>query len=442
MSVSKWSKLQDVDAIDIAKFSGNISTKINIPSSKSYTNRYLLAAAFADGTSNIDNFLMSDDSYWCQKTIEQMGAHVHISDNVAKINGTNLNYQDDETLYVGSAGTTGRFLTAMLAMATKRNVIIDASAQLKDRPFKELFLALEQLNADITYLDKKYHLPVRLAKGKAVGGDIEISGKTSSQFISALLMAAPLATKPVRIAVTSDIVQQDYVKITIDVLAQFGISVQINDNFNEFYITPQTYQSTDINVEADASSASYFFALAALFGNDIHITNFQRNSLQPDSKFIDILVKMGATIEQPPSGGIRLIAPKQLMGGFDIDMQPCSDTALTLASLAPFASEAIKIYNIEHIRHHECDRITAMSKSLAALGVPVQEHNDGWTIYPKIPQYTVLETFDDHRMAMSLAILAAGGNGGKLLQPNCVAKTFPNFFEMLNKLGISNKPIL
>jgi 3-phosphoshikimate 1-carboxyvinyltransferase len=243
-------------------------------------------------------------------------------------------------------------------------------------------------------------------------------------------MATPLMKHPVEIRVTDHIVQSDYVRITMEVLAAFGVQIEASEALDRFYVTPAEFRAADYAVEADASTATYFAALGALLG-EVTISNLRLETTQPDIAFLDVLKGMGCGVEP----GVTVRGPEKLRGGFTIDMRAFSDSCLTLAAIAPFADAPIEICGVGHIRHHESDRIGVMARILSDLGVPVEERADGLRISPALPRFGRVATHDDHRVAMSLAVLGLAGSGVQLVDPGCVSKTCPNFFELIAGLG-------
>jgi len=242
-------------------------------------------------------------------------------------------------------------------------------------------------------------------------------------------MAAPLLRHPLEIRIPDHIVQADYVRITLEVLAAFGVNIETSPGFHSFWIRPTIFTPADYAIEADASTATYFAALGALMG-EVSIVNLNPRTIQPDIAFLKVLERMGRQVD-----GATIRGREKLRGGFEIDMRAFSDSFLTLAAIAPFADAPISITGVEHIRHHECDRISVMAETLAALGVPVEERPDGLRISPAIPKYGRVATHDDHRIAMSLAVLGLAGSGIALADPGCVSKTCPNFFDLIAQLG-------
>ncbi len=435
-SRSRWSMLQDVEAIRLSPARGPISGVLTIPGSKSLTNRAIIIAAAAEGTSHLFGILRSDDSYWCIESLRQLGVSIEDDGQNLKVSGRQQWQPPLEPLFIGSAGTTGRFLTSLIALTTQTSVQIRASPQLSQRPMQELFDALISLGAYIRYDGEPGCFPITIEPKNSQGASIvKLSGSKSSQFISGLLIASPRLGRPIDIIVSDGIVQSDYVRITLDVMAKFGVCIDASIELERLTVAPTQYQATDLTIEADASTATYFLALAAVSGGSITITNLQMDSLQPDIRFIGVLEQMGCRVEVD-SRGVTIKGPTRLRGGFNINMHTFSDAALTVAAIAPFADAPIEISGIEHIRLHESDRLKVMAQSLLELGISVEERLDGLAIKPGMPRMQRLPTHDDHRVAMSLAVLGVAGSGIELTDPGCVSKTCPSFFSDLATLGI------
>jgi 3-phosphoshikimate 1-carboxyvinyltransferase len=431
---SAWAGLQGVDLVRIAPLKTSINGTVRIPGSKSVTNRALIMAAAASGPSLITDILQSDDSYWCVDALRHLGVRIEETAAGLQIERQGPWMQSGEA-FIGSGGTTGRFLTSVLACSATSPVTLTASAQLSARPMRPLFEALGALGCRFDYGASPFSFPVTILPPERRADSVEIAGGQSSQFLSGLLMGAPLLGRRIEIRLSDDMVSADYVRITLAMLAEFGIEIEAAPAFDRFVVHPGQYQGRQYTVEADASTASYFLALAAVTGGEITLENLRLETLQPDIQFVGLLERMGCQVSTSAKG-LTLQGPAQLKGGFSIDMQGFSDTALTLAAIAPFADGPIEITNVEHMRHQECDRIAVMAASLAAVGVPVEERRDGLSITPAQPQMARLPTHDDHRIAMSLAVLGARGAGVELEDPGCVSKTCPRFFEMIAGLGV------
>jgi 3-phosphoshikimate 1-carboxyvinyltransferase len=426
---SEWASLSGVKEAVVRSFSGRMRGTVSLPGSKSFTNRALIVAACARGTSRVSGILRSDDSYWCMESLKQLGVRIEEDGDAFLITGPGDWAAPDAPLYIGSAGTTGRFLTSVLALSVKTPVTVTASEQLSRRPMKTLFEALTVLGARFTFLGEHGCFPVRIDPPGVGAETISVSGSESSQFISGLLMATPLMRRPVEIWIADHIVQADYVRITLEVLKAFGVEMDISAGFNRFSVKPRDFRPADYAVEADASTATYFLAMGALLG-EVTVSNLNVNTIQPDIAFLGVLKQMGCEVS-----GATVRGPEKLRGGFEIDMRAFSDSFLTLAAIAPFADGQIDITGVEHTRKHESDRIGVMARTLATLGVPMEERVDGLRIFPAAPRFGRVATHDDHRVAMSLAVLGLAGSGVALEDPGCVSKTCPNFFDLIADLG-------
>lgn len=434
---SPWSSLDGVEKLTLHPIEKAFDKEVIIPGSKSVTNRAFILAGFSKGVSKLSGYLKSDDTYWCMNALEKLGATFEFEGESLIVYGIDVDDLPNHShIFIGSAGTTARFLPGILSAQDKSEVTITSTEQLAIRPHQTLHEALTQLGADIHYLEKEGELPITI-KGRAkTGGHVFIAGNQSSQFISGVLMAAPLYNTKTEITLTTDIVQSAYVDITLDLMEKFGVSVDVSSDYKVMKVEPQDYQGITLPLEADLSTACYFMALAALNQSTIKINHLNLDSHQPDLEVVDILERMGAKVKKEDDY-VEVTGPKQLKGNLTIDMNACSDQALTIGTLAIFADGPITITGVEHIRHHECNRVSALTESLQKLGIKVSEHKDGWTIYPGEIKSATLDTFDDHRVAMSLSLVGTKVDGITLLDPACVSKTCPTYFEMLSNLGIT-----
>ncbi|MCB1518001.1 MAG: 3-phosphoshikimate 1-carboxyvinyltransferase [Hyphomicrobiaceae bacterium] len=433
---SPWTALKGVSSVRVAPHRGPLTGAITVPGSKSVSNRALILAAMAEGETRLSGLLRSDDIFWCGWSLQQLGAGISFDGTEAQVTGIGRKRPDAARLHVGSAGTVARFLPPFLLAGDQGRFEVTASAQMSKRPVGPLFDALKAGGGEIDFLGAPNCYPAVFHGGSFRGGEISISGNVSSQFISGILLGAAQSESGLKLNVTGGIVQSDYVRITLDTMAHFGVGVAFDDEMTRFEVAPQTYRGKDLVVEADASTATYFSALAVATGGDIVLSNIGEYTRQPDYAFHAILELMGANVTRgATSTRVQMSGP--IRGGFEMDMRPLSDASLTLAALAPFADAPITITNVAHIRHHESDRIAAMCQSLTKVGITVEEREDGMTIFPGKPRFAVLDTFEDHRMAMALAVLGVAGDGVELKEPGCVSKTCPTFFDELGKLGIS-----
>jgi 3-phosphoshikimate 1-carboxyvinyltransferase len=419
--------------------------ELSLPGSKSYTNRALILAAIAQGTSTLRSPLFSDDSYWCTNALQRLGVETSAdrAEGIITVKGVadqKLKLADlDQLPYIGSAGTIARFLPGVVAAIGEGEIVLTSSEQLASRPVAEMIRALRQLGAQIS-MEEDLSFPMTIQGGSLQGGEAQISGSVSSQFISGILIAAPLAKEPVTLKVTDHIVQSDYVRITLSIMKEFGVHVDCNSDLTEFHIQPQTYQAQDTLLEADASTATYFFALAAASQSEITITNLNPNTLQPDFGFIDHLKTLGCQVSVDGTR-VTLKGPEKIQGDKLFDFNPCADSTPAMATIAPFASGSIEVRNVAHIRVHECDRISVLADHLKLAGIEVEEFDDGLCIKPGAPSNIVVNPHDDHRMAMSFAVMGALGDGVSILDPSCVSKTCSEYFDLLPLLGVETEVI-
>ncbi|HEX9998575.1 MAG TPA: 3-phosphoshikimate 1-carboxyvinyltransferase [Abditibacterium sp.] len=424
-----------MSALPIHPVSHPIEGTIRVPGSKSITNRALLLAALCDGHSRLEGALFSDDTRYMEVALNQLGIEVR-ADEKAKtfeIEGRGGTFPVAEAeLFLGNAGTATRFLTAALCLGNG-TYFIDGIPRMRQRPIGDLLGALSELGADISSQNNCVPLEIRAAGLR--GGNVSIRGDASSQFLSALLLVAPKTRDGLEIEIDGPLFSKPYVEMTLQMLHQWGAQSE-NDDLQTFRVaggqnlTAQTYV-----IEPDASSASYFFAAAAVTGGKIRVKNLGKDALQGDVAFVDVLEKMGCAVkkgknyvevEGPEDGKLRGVA---------VDMNAISDCVMTLAAIAPFADAPVEIHNVAHIRGKETDRISALATELGRLGVKIEEKADGLTIFPaKRLKRASIKTYDDHRMAMSFAITALKSPGIEIRDPGCVAKTYPDFFEDLEKL--------
>lgn len=432
---SPWA-LHDVSEAVISPMTSPVDADILVPGSKSFTNRALIVAALARGTSVLSGLLRSDDAYWCIEALKSLGVQVDITGETVTVHGIDGKWPiSTGHVYTGAGGTTARFLTSALA-AGDGTWTIEGSKRMNERPMGVILDTLKHLGVAITPLSLRPDtLPIRLETRGLSGGCVQMSGAVSSQFISGALLAAPYAKAPVTIEIVDTIVQHAYVRITLDMMREFGAVIQATDDLHEMRIDPTGYVGRAYDIEADASTASYFFAAAALTGGRVRVKNIAYDTRQPDVHFVDVLKLLGCAVDISASG-IEVRGPKTLRGGHTISMNEMSDQTLTLAFLAPFADAPITITEVGHIRHHESDRLAVICESLRALGIQVDEQADGVTIHPGVPKGTKLSSHDDHRVAMAQSLIGLRVNGVVIDDPGCVSKTCPTFFEKLREIGV------
>jgi 3-phosphoshikimate 1-carboxyvinyltransferase len=422
-----------------------LAARVNVPGSKSHTNRALLISSLANGSTTLQNALLSEDTHFFFSALSKLGFDCIIKPDKKTITIKGLSGaipENEATLFIGNAGTAARFLTAMLTIGNGEYTI-DGVPRMRQRPIGDLLAALNNLEGSVTATSPDEQTPnispvnlfppINIHAEILKGGATSIRGNVSSQFISALLMAAPYAEEEVEISVEGVLNSKPYVDLTLVVMADFGVDVH-RDGYSFFRITPQRYQSPGkYTIESDASAASYFFAAPAICGGWVEVENITRMNRQGDIAFLDILTMMGCAVDEVQNA-IRITQRGQLKG-VDIDMADISDTSITLAALAPFARTPTRIRGIASSRLKESDRVTATCTELRRLGVRIEEHHDGMTIYPcEFFQPCKIRTYDDHRLAMAFSLVGLRIPGIEIENPGCVAKTFPNYFDVLDSL--------
>lgn len=485
-------------AIPIQPISHPLSASVRVPGSKSLTNRALMVAALADGTTRLTNALFSDDSRYFAESLVQLGFEVHLEPEAddGKEHRDGKDHRDGNLpsrwssdravgrlslarraspafarlctplpsmtvtglagripaeqadLYIGNAGTAARFLTAMLTLGFG-NYTLDGDDRMRQRPMQDLLGALEQLGAVITNSesrgqsigadDRNTHLPICVQARGLPGGQADIAGDASSQFLSGLLMAAPYAQHPVELRVERGLTSKPFVDMTLAVMANFGVHVE-RDGYDRFIVTPQIYHSPGAYaIESDATAASYFFIAPVICGGTVRVEGITRRSKQGDVAFLDILAQMGCTVAEGPNW-VSVTGPQgdptlSSLHGVTVDMMDIPDTAQTLAAVAPFACTPTTIRGIASARLKETDRVAALCAELSRLGVVVKEYPDGLTIYPCRDFHpAAVQTYNDHRMAMAFSMIGLKVPGITILDPGCVSKTFPGFYEVLAQL--------
>ena len=417
---------------------------INLPGSKSLSNRALLLAALAKGTTKVTNLLDSDDVRHMLNALKQLGVNYKLSEDksVCEVEGLGraFQWQNGLSLFLGNAGTAMRPLTAVLCLANAENtgtseIVLTGEPRMKERPIKHLVDALLQAGADIQYLEQDGYPPVAIRNTGLHDGKVKIDGSVSSQFLTALLMAAPMSSADMEIEIIGELVSKPYIDITLNMMAIFGVQVE-NQNYARFVVKGnQQYQSPNtFLVEGDASSASYFLAAGAIKGC-VKVTGVGRNSIQGDRLFANVLEAMGAKITW---GDDFIQAEQGELVGVDMDMNHIPDAAMTIATTALFAKGETVIRNIYNWRVKETDRLTAMATELRKVGATVEEGEDFICVKP-LPleqfQHAEIETYNDHRMAMCFALVALSNTPVTILDPNCTAKTFPTFFEEFSRIS-------
>ncbi|EAS1655293.1 3-phosphoshikimate 1-carboxyvinyltransferase [Salmonella enterica subsp. enterica] len=409
---------------------------INLPGSKSVSNRALLLAALACGKTVLPNLLDSDDVRHMLNALSALGINYTLSADRTRCditgNGGPLRASGALELFLGNAGTAMRPLAAALCLG-QNEIVLTGEPRMKERPIGHLVDSLRQGGANIDYLEQENYPPLRL-RGGFIGGDIEVDGSVSSQFLTALLMTAPLAPEDTIIRVKGELVSKPYIDITLNLMKTFGVEIA-NHHYQQFVVKGgQQYHSPGrYLVEGDASSASYFLAAGAIKGGTVKVTGIGRKSMQGDIRFADVLEKMGATITW---GDDFIACTRGELHAIDMDMNHIPDAAMTIATTALFAKGTTTLRNIYNWRVKETDRLFAMATELRKVGAEVEEGHDYIRITPPAKlHHADIGTYNDHRMAMCFSLVALSDTPVTILDPKCTAKTFPDYFEQLARMS-------
>ena len=437
-----------MDALDLRPIA-NAAGIVRLPGSKSITNRVLLLAALAQGTTLVRDPLQADDTRVMLDALRKLGiawrAHADGAVSVPGAGGPFAIRRAD--LFLGNAGTAFRPLTAALALC-RGEYRLSGVPRMHERPIGDLVDALLTLGASIDYLGEKGYPPLAVHGGEVHGGrDVEVGGDVSSQFLTALLMALPLAGADTRVRVTGDLVSRPYVEITLNLMRRFGVDVG-RDGWREFAVPGRPYRSPgEIHVEGDASSASYFLAAGVISGlrggGPVRVQGVGRSSIQGDVRFTEVLECMGASIAMGEdwieAGAAEEVARSHRLRALDADLNHIPDAAMTAAVAALFADGTSTLRGIASWRVKETDRIAAMANELRKLGATVEEGPDFLRITPprgtRLADRASIETYQDHRMAMCFSLAALGGVTVRINDPGCVAKTFPEYFDVLASIS-------
>lgn len=440
------------DPLPIEPVTGPLDASVRPPGSKSVTNRALVCAALARGVTDVVGALQADDTAAMLDCLRSLGVGVAStvpgggegtvgpSAAVLRVNGcAGRPPVDGAILDVRLSGTTSRFIAPVAALA-RGTVVVDGAEPMRRRPMGALLDALSDLGVGVDPLGEPGHLPVRItASGRDVlGGTVAVSGDVSSQFLSGLLLSGPCFDDGLTVQVSTELVSVPYVRLTVEVMEAFGASVQVDDDWRSLRVSPGGYRAVPrFEVEPDASAASYWAAAAVIAGGTVRIDGLGRGTAQGDVAFLDVLARMGARVEW--SDDHVVVGAGSALRGIEVDMADISDTAQTLAAVAVFADGPTKVSGIGFIRGKETDRIAAVVSELGRLGIDAQEDSDGFTVRPGSPQPGVVATYDDHRMAMSFALIGLRAPGIRIADPGCTAKTYPGFWVDLDRVTASGR---
>ena len=415
-----------------------LAGEIHLPGSKSISNRALLLAAMARGSTRLTNLLQSDDTRYMLQALKQLGITIErdADDHVIRgVAGPLVTQARTESLYLGLSGTALRPLNAALTLGCG-TFRLDGTARMRERPIAHLIDALRQLGAQIDYLDAAGYAPIEVTGTGLRGGRVRMPGNISSQFLTSLLLAAPLAHGPISVDVVGEQVSKPYLDITLDMMHSFGVDAR-HDDYQRFTVDPGGYQSPGrFLVEGDASAATYFLAAGAIAGAGVTVHGIGSESVQGDIAFVEVLRAMGADVTLEAESVRVRPGIHQPLRGVDLDLNHIPDAAMTVAVLALFATGTTKIRNIYNWRVKETDRLQAMSRELVKVGATVVQGHDFLEIKaPQKWQSATIDTYEDHRMAMSFALCALAGEAVTINDPDCVSKTFPAFFREFASLA-------
>ena len=417
----------------VATKSGALDAVAAVPGSKSIAHRALICAALARGDSTITGLPDGDDTQAMLQGLMLLGATISLDGADAHIEGSiDLDRTDAITVDANLAGTTARFLTAVGALR-RGSITVTGNESLRSRPMKDLHLALKQLGADVSWQNEKYCLPVTVQRGESYSYSVQVAADTSSQFVTSLMLIAPILPNGLTIELTGDIISLPYIAMSASVMKSFGAHVRIADD-RVIVIDGGGYVGCRFAVEPDASSASYPFAAAAVVGGRVRVDGMRSNMMQGDSRFVDVLRQMGCDISEDQAGITVGRDTNEPLQGVDIDMSEISDLVPTLAIVAMFAKTPTRIRNVGFIRNKESDRIGDLASEMRSLGAKVVEHEDGLEISPQALHCGSCDTHHDHRIAMAFGVAGLKVPGVIINQANVVSKSWPQFWAMLEAL--------
>lgn len=430
------------DAIRLRPLRKPASGSLSVPGSKSLGNRAIVLAGAARGTSRLGGVLDSDDTTAALRALRSLGVPCRRHGDAVEIDGAGLDFPAaDAVVDIGASGTVGRFLPGILAAAPKGSWRLEAADQLAARPLGPLVESLRQWGARLEQPVPGKSFPLAVAAGGLEGGPATVSAAKSSQFASGLLMAAPLCRRRAAVTIRDLDPDETYIDMTLGLMRRFGVESRLSRRGSEAVVevpAPAPYIAADMTIEADANTAGYFLALAAMTEGEVRVENLPSASGQPGLRFLAVLERLGATVVRGAGVAVRG-GPLPLRGGFSIDMRAMSESALTLGVMAVLADKPVSMTNLAHIRGHESDRLAALCAILRRFGVAAEERPDSVTIHPSPMadiDAAVVNPLEDHRLAMAFSLLGAAANGATILNPGCVAKTCPTFFSMLQRLGV------
>lgn len=422
--------------LPVTPAAGPVDAVVEVPGSKSITNRALVCAALAAGTSWLHRVAPGDDTVAMVDGLRVLGVGVEVEGATAVVAGSDGRLTaSDVTVRAGLAGTTSRFLTAVGALAPGP-VTIDGDAPLRRRPMGPLHEALRSLGAAVEPLGAPGHLPVRLTHHHLHGGRVALPGDVSSQYVTALMLIGPLLDEGLTIELTTPLVSRPYVSVSAAVMAAFGAEgIAVGEHL--IRVEPGRYTATELAIEPDASSASYPLAAAAICGGQVTVAGLGRDALQGDARFADLLATMGCEVERTAGSTRVRRRPGSVLHGIEVDMADLSDLVPTVAAVAAFASTPTRITGVGFIRHKESDRIGDLVAELQRLGIDAVAEPDGLAVAPGAPTGATVRTHHDHRLAMALSLVGLAVPGVAIDEPEVVSKSWPSWWEVLSRLRAS-----
>jgi 3-phosphoshikimate 1-carboxyvinyltransferase len=404
---------------------------VTVPGSKSYTHRLLIASALSDGPCTLSNCLRSEDTLLTADALRSMGVDITDDGDLFHISGSNGRLKPaDKDIYLANSGTSMRLLTGVAALG-QGSYILTGTPRMQERPLQDLIDGLAQIGVASRSVNGTGCPPIEIQGGKIDGGKMAMDCSISSQFLSSVLLMAPLTRNGITVTMIKDLVSKPYVDMTIDIMNRLGVTVG-RDGYDRFHVPGgQTYKAGDYAVEPDCSQASYFWGAAAITGKTIKVKNIQPNSRQGDVKFAQVLEKMGCNVSHE-SDGIAVTGAK--LNGVTVDMESMPDVVPTLAVVASFAEGTTTITNVAHLKEKECDRLNCVAIELIKMGIDARATDSGLIIRGGSHVGAEIETYDDHRMAMCFAIAGLRVPDVKIKDEMCVKKSFPNYWDVFEGL--------
>ena len=407
-----------------------VTAEVSVPGSKSYTHRLLIAAALGQGRSTIENMLESEDTLLTLKALERMGVETRVEGDSRVVFGTGGRLSAGGEIHLGNSGTSMRLLTAVAGL-TDGETVLTGTPRMRERPVADLLDGLSQLQIDAVSLSGNGCPPIRVMGGPVAGGRVRLRCGISSQYLSGILLMAPLTRNGVEIHIIEGPVSKPYIDMTVDVMARLGIAVE-REGYMRFFVSGgQAYRAGNYRVETDVSNAGYFWAAAAVTGGRVTVRGVRRDSRQGDIRLLDCLERMGCGVH-PEGDGIAVTGGP--LAAIKVDMSDMPDMVPTLGVVAAFADGVTEIRNVAHLRAKECDRLAAVATELSRMGIDARCTESGLRIQGGLPRAAEIDTYDDHRIAMAFSVAGLKTPGVRIREERCVEKSFPTYWQVFQKL--------